>query len=94
MMPTECEALFPAKRPRFWPFNRGFPRKRRAPTHRVNRLLSDLWTLPAASEEGTEKTKKHLTGRPFRGMNAGVMIELNLRLLLGALLSGRAAVGV
>ena len=69
------------------------------------RLLSDLWTLSRGNEaritgnrfptaEKAKKTKNQLTGRPWRAINAGVMMKLNLRLLLGALLLGRAAVEV
>ena len=53
-----------------------------------------LPSIPAATDLFYEKTKNQLTRRSFPAINAGVMMILNLRLLLGALLSGRAAVEV
>jgi hypothetical protein len=50
-------------------------------------IISQPWNKP-------KKAKNQLTGRALRAMNAGVTMELNLRLLLGALLLGRAAVEV
>jgi hypothetical protein len=66
-MPTGCEALLSAKRPRYWPFCRGFPGKGCAPTHSVNRLLSDLWTLPAEKVTKERKIEKAFDGPAFPG---------------------------
>ncbi len=54
----------------------------------------DLGNQRTAVTRHHKNAKKHLTRKRFRGMNARVMENLNLGLLLGALLLRRAAVEV